>query len=153
MDQKKLTENIETVVREHGAYCVGVAFRGSREKRIVEVYADSETGVGADDLAVISRAVSPVLDAAFPAASEYTLVVSSPGLDQPILHPWQFRRHRGRQVRLTLSASGGSVQRVAVIEDANDTHLTVEGPEGPERIALDTITEALIQPSLKQERR
>ena len=51
-----------------------------------------------DDCAAISRSVSALLDVADPIADAYTLEVSSPGIDRPLVRPGglrPFRRFRG----------------------------------------------------------
>lgn len=55
-----------------------------------------------DDCEAVSREVSALLDVEDPISGNYTLEVSSPGLDRPLFTPAQFARHRGQAVRLGL---------------------------------------------------
>jgi ribosome maturation factor RimP len=50
----------------------------------------------------VSRALSPVLDAADPIDGAYRLEISSPGLDRPLVRRSDFERHAGAQVRIEL---------------------------------------------------
>ena len=52
------------------------------------------------DCAAISRAVSAILDAEDPIASAYTLEVSSPGIDRPLVRLADFERFTGRQAKV-----------------------------------------------------
>src|SRR4051812_41161005 len=56
-----------------------------------------------DDCAAISRAVSALLDVADPIASAYTLEVSSPGIDRPLVRPEDYDRFAGFEARIELS--------------------------------------------------
>ena len=53
--------------------------------------------------AAISRAVSALLDVEDPISSAYTLEVSSPGLDRPLVLLDHFRRFAGFDARIELS--------------------------------------------------
>lgn len=61
-----------------------------------------------DDCAKVSRAVSKILDEKDPIAGEYTLEVSSPGIDRPLTKPDHFVRFAGFDVKIeTLSPVDG----------------------------------------------
>ena len=53
-----------------------------------------------DDCAEISRLVSALLDVEDPIAGSYTLEVSSPGLDRPLVRAEDYERFAGSEVRV-----------------------------------------------------
>jgi ribosome maturation factor RimP len=53
-----------------------------------------------DDCANVSRAISVLLDVEDPIAGAYTLEVSSPGIDRPLVRIGDFQRFAGREARL-----------------------------------------------------
>jgi len=57
-----------------------------------------------DDCAAISRTASAVLDVEDPLAGSYTLEVSSPGIDRPLVRPKDFERFAGREVKAETGA-------------------------------------------------
>ena len=57
-----------------------------------------------DDCAVISRTASALLDVEDPVDGAYTLEVSSPGIDRPLVRPQDFERFAGCEVRAETSA-------------------------------------------------
>jgi ribosome maturation factor RimP len=72
--------------------------------RILRIYIDQEKGVGVDDCSRVSRLVSDVLDAeglSDKIDGRYTLEVSSPGLDRPLVRPRDFQRFLGKEARVT----------------------------------------------------
>lgn len=56
-----------------------------------------------DDCAKVSRAVSAILDEKDPIAGEYTLEVSSPGIDRPLTKPEHFSRFAGFEAKIETS--------------------------------------------------
>jgi ribosome maturation factor RimP len=70
----------------------------------LRVYIDSPNGISVDDCAAVSRQVSAVLDVEDPISSDYTLEVSSPGMDRPLFTLDQYRLYAGAQAKLRLRA-------------------------------------------------
>ena len=56
------------------------------------------------DCTAISRNASALLDVEDPVAGAYTLEVSSPGIDRPLVRPQDFARFAGRKARVETSA-------------------------------------------------
>ena len=69
-----------------------------------EAVGDSETPrmVGIEDCEAVSREVSAQLDVEDPISGNYTLEVSSPGVDRPLFTPAQFARFIGESAKVTL---------------------------------------------------
>ena len=61
------------------------------------------SGMNVDDCAEISRTISAVLDVEDPIAGEYTLEVSSPGIDRPLTRLKDFRRYAGFEARVDMA--------------------------------------------------
>jgi ribosome maturation factor RimP len=64
----------------------------------LRLYIDAEAGITLDDCERVSRAVSELLDAEDPIPGQYTLEVSSPGLERPLRTAQQFARFVGATV-------------------------------------------------------
>ncbi|MGH3721150.1 MAG: ribosome maturation factor RimP [Pseudonocardiaceae bacterium] len=87
-------------------------------RRLIRVIIDSDAGVGLDDIAAVSRAVSLALDQRDELIAEpYTLEVTSPGVDRPLTQPRHWRRNRLRLVRATLAAGGELAGRIGDCDD------------------------------------
>ncbi|AMN46839.1 hypothetical protein ACG33_06950 [Steroidobacter denitrificans] len=74
----------------------------SRGGGLLRLYIDTPAGVTVEDCERVSRAVSETLDAADPIPGEYTLEVSSPGLDRVLRRPAHFERFTGERVKLEM---------------------------------------------------
>ncbi|KZB84693.1 ribosome maturation factor RimP [Amycolatopsis regifaucium] len=82
-------------------------------RQLVKVVVDGDEGVGLDEVASVSRAVSAVLDEnEHVLASAYTLEVTSPGLDRPLTQRRHWRRAKFRLVKVTPAEGAPFVGRV-----------------------------------------
>ncbi len=66
----------------------------------LNLFIDSEHGIGIEDCETVSRAVSGLLDMHDPIAHAYTLEVSSPGIERPLSKKEHFRKYIGEKVKL-----------------------------------------------------
>jgi ribosome maturation factor RimP len=68
----------------------------------VKIYIDSKKGVDIEDCAKVSRQVSSLLDVEDPMNGEYTLEVSSPGLNRRLFKLDHYAAFTGSEVRIRL---------------------------------------------------
>ena len=98
----QLTEMIQPVVEGLGCELWGIERQSSGSNSTLKVYIDAERGVDIEDCARISRQVSSLLDVEEPLLGEYTLEVSSPGMDRKLFRLDQFEAFEGATVRIQL---------------------------------------------------
>jgi len=100
--QGKLLEMLEPVVTAMGCELWGIEFSSSGRYSTLRIYIEKEDGIQLEDCERVSRQVSSVLDVEDPISTEYTLEVSSPGMDRPLYTLDHFRRFAGETVNLRL---------------------------------------------------
>nr|WP_272493075.1 ribosome maturation factor RimP [Atopomonas sediminilitoris] len=100
MDQ--LHEMLAPVVEGLGYECWGIEFLSQGKHSLLRVYIDHANGVGIEDCEAVSRQVSGVLDVEDPITNDYTLEVSSPGMDRPLFTLKQFADWAGSSVKIKL---------------------------------------------------
>ncbi|MFY8207141.1 MAG: ribosome maturation factor RimP, partial [Arenimonas sp.] len=94
----ELKELLEPTVRGLGLELLGVEFSPAAGNALLRLYIDApERLVSIEDCEAVSREVSANLDVNDPIASQYTLEVSSPGIDRPLFTLAQFARQIGEQ--------------------------------------------------------
>jgi len=72
---------------------------------VLRVYIDKGgDGITIEDCEKVSRQISGIFDVEDPIAGEYTLEVSSPGMDRPLFELSQFERYVGSVVTVRLRA-------------------------------------------------
>src|SRR4051812_29654391 len=87
----RLLELLDPVAEAAGYEIVRLRLMGGSERRRLQIMAERPDGeMVIEDCAKLSRALSEVLDAADPITGEYTLEVSSPGVDRPLTRPKDF---------------------------------------------------------------
>lgn len=80
----------------------GVEFLPQGKQSVLRVYIDTDEGVDIGLCTQVSRQVSSILDVEDPVKGEYTLEVSSPGLDRPLFTLMHYRDSVGIMVSLRL---------------------------------------------------
>jgi ribosome maturation factor RimP len=102
--EQKLTEMLRPAVEETGKTLLGVEYVSAGNHSILRLFieSDSETGVDVDDCAEVSHQVGAILDVEDPISSEYSLEVSSPGLDRPLFELAHFQAVIGETINVRL---------------------------------------------------
>ncbi len=139
---------------------LGVEFAPSSGRSLLRLYIDvgGEAGPGRavtlGDCEAVSREVSAVLAVEDPIAGQYTLEVSSPGIDRPLFTPAQFARHIGATVKLMLRLPQDGRRRVqgriAGVEAATISVVVDAGTAGESTLAIahDNVEKARLVPDL-----
>jgi ribosome maturation factor RimP len=150
-EDRSLLELLEPVAEAAGYEIVRLRLMGGATRRL-QIMAERpllEDGSGGDmnveDCTRLSRAVSEVMDAADPISGEYTLEVSSPGIDRPLTRLKDFETYEGLEARIELDRLAEGRKRfrgvVAGVED-NSVGIDMEGEEETVFIPFAWIVEA-----------
>jgi ribosome maturation factor RimP len=136
-----------------GLELLGAEYLPSPGGAVLRLYIDvpeneaAGRNVGIEDCERVSREVSAQLDVADPISGNYTLEVSSPGLERPLFDAAQFARFAGEtaKVALKLPQDGrrrlqGTILRV----EGSDVAFGVDGNELV--VAVDNIDKAKLVP-------
>ena len=99
---EQLQAMLAPVIESLGYQCWGIEFISQGRHSLLRVYIDHANGILIDDCEIVSRQVGAVLEVEDPISSEYTLEVSSPGMDRPLFTLEQFARHAGELVKIKL---------------------------------------------------
>ncbi len=100
-------------------------------------------GMTVDDCADISRAISAILDVEEPIAGNYTLEVSSPGLDRPLTRLADYERFRDFEARIETHAVVDGRRRIRgrlAGVDGKDILVDIDGERS--RIAFTDVAKA-----------
>ena len=93
----------EPVLESLGLRLVRVRVSG-QDGCTVQVMAEKPDGtLQIEECEAVSRALSPVLDAADPIDRAYRLEISSPGIDRPLVRRSDFERHAGHVVKIEMA--------------------------------------------------
>lgn len=102
--EQRIRSLIEPAIEDMGYLLVRVRYSGAKRPTL-QIMADraDEAPISVNDCADISRAVSAVLDVEDPIPDAYSLEVSSPGVDRPLVRPRDFERFAGFEAKVELA--------------------------------------------------
>src|SRR5690606_1956432 len=104
----RITTLLTPTIQSMGLELLGVEYLPAPGGAVLRLYidlpsdADEGRQVGIEDCEAVSREVSAQLDVEDPISGNYTLEVSSPGVDRPLFTPEQFKRFIGEQAKVGL---------------------------------------------------
>jgi ribosome maturation factor RimP len=141
-----LLELLDPVAEAAGYEIVRLRLMGGEHARRLQIMGERPDGdMNVEDCARLSRAISEVMDAADPISGEYTLEVSSPGVDRPLTRLKDFEAYEGFEARLELDRVAEGRKRfrgiLAGVEDGQ-VAIDLEGEEATALVPFAWIVEA-----------
>ena len=138
--QEMLAPTVETL----GLELLGVEFVPSTNSALLRLYIDVEgRHVGIEDCEAVSREISALLDLNDPIATEYTLEVSSPGVDRPLFSVAQFARFIGETAKVSLRLPQDGRRRLqGRIVSAADGAIVIAEEKGEYTLAWENVEKA-----------
>ncbi|MFW5824993.1 MAG: ribosome maturation factor RimP [Marinobacter sp.] len=143
-----LEQILRPVVEGLGYEYWGVEFRSQGRHSLLRLYIDDqENGISVEDCEKVSRQVSGVMDVEDPIQNEYTLEVSSPGMDRPLFTLEQFEAWAGHQVNIRLRmAFEGRRRFQGILKGTEDGDVVVVVDDHEYLLPFESIDKANIVP-------
>ena len=116
----------EDVAQQEGVYIVDVSYSDG----VLCYYIDKDGGVGIDDCEAFSRSVEKLLDEKDIIDTEYSLEVSSPGVDRKLTKEREFLYYIGREVDVKLYAARDGVKEFSGILKGYDDKVALIEKDG-----------------------
>jgi ribosome maturation factor RimP len=140
---RRMAEIITPVIEDLGFELVRVRLM-SGKSTILQIMADKpEGGIEVDDCAEISQAVSAILDVEDPILDEYTLEVSSPGIDRPLTRLKDFEMFEGYEAKIeTTEMIDGRRRFKGELAGVEDGEVLINVAEGTIGLKFDWLSDA-----------
>ncbi|HUF56005.1 MAG TPA: ribosome maturation factor RimP, partial [Thermohalobaculum sp.] len=154
---RRLAALLEPMIESMGFELVRLRLMGGR-KPTLQIMAERPDGtMEVEDCADLSHAVSALLDVEDPIASEYTLEVSSPGIDRPLTRFADFGRWEGYEAKLeTAEPIEGRRRFKGILAGTEGSEVLIEVDEGTIGLEFEwlsdaklVLTDELMEASLK----
>ena len=99
---QKIEQIIQPTLTDMGFALVRVLFQGAEHNNTLQIMVERAdfSDMKADDCEKLSRALSAVLDVEDVIASRYTLEVTSPGIDRPLVKLSDYERFADREAKI-----------------------------------------------------
>jgi ribosome maturation factor RimP len=129
--EDKLRALAGPLLTDLGFELVDVVLATEYGRKVLRFFIDKPGGVTIDDCTQASRELSTLLDVEDPIPQRYTLEVSSPGLDRPLVKEKDFIRYTGKKVRIkTKEPIEGRRNFKATIDSVGDGSISVTDFDG-----------------------
>lgn len=146
---EKVKNLVRPVVEGLGYEMVGVEHLTGRDGGLLRVYIDSSAGISVDDCADVSRQLGAVLDVEDPIPGNYTLEVSSPGMDRPLFELTDYERFIGQSVSMRLRADVVGRKRFkGTIIGVEGEEITLELEDGQVSLLYGLVDSARLDPDI-----
>jgi ribosome maturation factor RimP len=147
---QSLTQLLDGPVAALGYELLGVEFVSAGKHSTLRLYIDSEAGIDVDDCANVSRQVSAILDVEDPIPGQYSLEVSSPGLDRPLFTLAHFEQFVGEATVIRLREPDDAQRSFkGEILGCQDSSVRIRLEDGTERrFDIESIDKANLVPVL-----
>jgi len=90
----------ENLLAPQGMELVDIEYKREGRHMVLRLFVDRDGGITLDDCALVSRELSEILDVEDFISENYTLEVSSPGLNRPLKKESDYERYRGRLIKV-----------------------------------------------------
>jgi ribosome maturation factor RimP len=149
MSKKEIMRLLEPTIERMGYELTDLELKLGGQSALVRVFVDKADGIDIEDCEAVSHQVSAILDVEDPLPGNYTLEVSSPGLDRTLTKPAHFQRFMGEDVRVKLRfPMSGRRNFRGALKSADEEQIEVEVDGESHSLLIAAIESARLVPSL-----
>lgn len=147
LEESEIRRIVEVILEDHAdLFLIDFKLKGAKGNQKLLIFIDGDEGLTIDRCGQISRAIGVELEEGDFFEGKYTLEVSSPGLDFPLIHTRQYKKNVGRQLTIDLK-EGNKLEGELLSVDSDGISISRE-PESME-IKWEEIEKTKIKISFK----
>ncbi len=140
---RRLAGIIQPVIEGMGFELVRVRLMGKQYTTVQVMAERPEGGIEVDECAAISTALSAVLDVEDPIENEYSLEVSSPGIDRPLTRLKDFDTWQGYEAKIeTAELIDGQRRFKGMLAGVEGDEVLINIDQGTVGLKFDWLTDA-----------
>jgi ribosome maturation factor RimP len=145
--EQQIAEVLQATVEALGFELWGVEHLSQGKHSLLRVYIDRSEGITVDDCALVSGQAGSVLDVEDLIMGEYTLEVSSPGVDRLLFKLEQYQGYVGEKIELRLrSAYEGRRRYKGVLKGLEGEDIVIQVDDHEFLLPHGTIEKARVHP-------
>ena len=140
---KKLAELLNPILEDLGFEMVRIRL-SSGDPSTLQIMADRLNGqIGVDDLSNINTSIGTILDVEDPITENYTLEISSPGIDRPLTRKKDFDNYQGFEAKLeTTELIDGQRRFKGILAGISNDEVLINLEEGTVGLKFDWLSDA-----------
>ena len=143
--RQKLEEIALPLCEKMGIYLVEIRIKGTVHNPVYQIFADTEKGITLAQCEKLSRAVKDELDMDLSLPERYRLDVSSPGLDRPLVHDYEFKKNIGQLLHVQVISEEGERRVEGRLTGFDKEEIEIQTKDKTERIRREQIKQARVQ--------
>jgi ribosome maturation factor RimP len=148
--EQEINDLLEPIAAQEQCEIWGVEYLAQGRHSKLRIYIESADGVSVEHCERVSRRASDILDVEETIAGEYTLEVSSPGMDRMLFKPAQYVANVGEQVEVRLNYPFEGTKRVVgVLAGLENDEVVVQVGEEEYVLPLENVQRARIVPTFE----
>ncbi|MFA6060887.1 MAG: ribosome maturation factor [Taibaiella sp.] len=131
----QITEKLEALIEGSTLFLVELKVKPTNN---IKIFLDGDSGVTIEAVSKINRALYKYIEEneLFP-NGDFSLEVSSPGVDEPLKFLRQYKKNIGRKVEVTLNEGEQPVE--GTLKEATETEITIEEVIGKKKEIKETV--------------
>jgi ribosome maturation factor RimP len=134
---------IRPIIEGSGNYLEELTITSAGKVKILTVIVDSDTHLNLDQITAVTKEISEVIEALEELGENaFTLEVTSPGIDRPLIKPRHWRKNFDRLVKISMT-SGKDIE--GRIGEATETTVLV----GEQKVSFEDIKRAVLEIEFK----
>jgi ribosome maturation factor RimP len=142
----RLTALLDAAATERGFELVLLEVGGTRREPLVQVFLDHDGGITIEQIAESNRWIDGLIEGVSGLENGYTLEVSSPGIERPLVKLADFDRFAGSDAKLTLSREiDGRKHLTGTLHGVDGSDVLIEADGTMLRIPHDSINRAKLR--------
>jgi ribosome maturation factor RimP len=142
----RLTKLLDAAATERGFELVLLEVAGTRREPLVQVFLDHDGGITIDQIAQANKWIDELIEPLSGLENGYTLEVSSPGIERPLVKLTDFDRFVGSEAKLTLTREvEGRKHLTGTLRGTEESEVLVEADGAMVRIPFDSINRAKLR--------
>ena len=144
---QSITDLISPAVTEAGFYLEEVQIASPGSHRTITCVVDGPTPLNLDQVTVVSRVISELLDSAdFMGETPFTLEVTSPGVDRPLTEVRHWTKNLTRLIKTTLTDGTIIIGRLTEFNETSATLVeNIKGRIKTHSVAFSDIKRAVVE--------
>ena len=145
-----LFDLISDSIDDYGYDLIHLELVGRESSRVLRLFIDAPGGITLDDCAFTSQQVGRLLDVEDPIPGRYTLEVSSPGIERPLVRREHYENFVGERIQLsTMIKCGGRKNLLGQLVKVVDDSIVLEADGTSYMIDLSNVRQARLKPILE----
>lgn len=132
---QQVQEKLEALIGDSSLFLVDLKIKPTNN---IKIFLDGDNGVTIESVSKINRSLYKQLEESelFP-EGDFSLEVSSAGIDEPLKFLRQYKKNVGRKVEITLLEEGKILE--GVLKEANEQEVTIEETVGKKKEKVETV--------------